>query len=125
MPASRSKINEISECAMKARKMYKHIVQSIERFIVTSDKEYKLPAVYVIDCILRKIKKENDVRDKPFNARFIPKFPSSFKTIFENCLQNDKVCFDFDCFRLLSVIDCFYMFKFVAKNHQSAQFMGT
>ena len=118
---SKSKINEISESAIRARKMYKVVVSSIARFIEKADKEYKIPAVYVIDCIIQSIIKSEGSSDKSFITRFVRIFPESFGFIFRDCDTKNKVCFHKTFFLFILKLICdFFLRKFVAKSNQSS-----
>ena len=45
----------ITKGAIRAIKFYKHIVQSVEKFIQKCKPEYKIPGLYVIDSIVRQV----------------------------------------------------------------------
>ena len=48
-PISKAKMTSITKSAIKAIKFYKHVVQSVEKFIQKCRPEYKIPGLYVID----------------------------------------------------------------------------
>ncbi|QQP51325.1 Putative LOC100120342 [Caligus rogercresseyi] len=48
-PISKAKMTSITKGAIKAIKFYKHVVQSVEKFIQKCRPEYKIPGLYVID----------------------------------------------------------------------------
>ncbi|KAJ3102104.1 hypothetical protein HDU96_009736 [Phlyctochytrium bullatum] len=53
LPISASKINHLTKVAMKHAKFYKNVVYSIEKFIQKCNSDLKLPAIYVMDSILK------------------------------------------------------------------------
>ncbi len=52
-PISKAKMTAITKGAIRAIKYYKHVVQSVEKFIQKCRPEYKIPGLYVIDSIVR------------------------------------------------------------------------
>jgi hypothetical protein len=52
-PISKAKMTSITKGAIRAIKFYKHVVQSVEKFIQKCKPEYKIPGLYVIDSIVR------------------------------------------------------------------------
>ena len=52
-PISKAKMTSITKSAIRAIKFYKHVVQSVEKFIQKCKNEYKIPGLYVIDSIVR------------------------------------------------------------------------
>ena len=50
-----AKMTAITKGAIRAIKFYKHIVQSVEKFIQKCKPEYKIPGLYVIDSIVRQV----------------------------------------------------------------------
>ncbi|OTF79454.1 hypothetical protein BLA29_009479 [Euroglyphus maynei] len=93
LPVSKAKISEITKTAINGIRVYKHIVQSVERFIHKCRSEYKLPALYVIDSIVRhsqhefKNSKERDLYGQRFNRNL----EQTFQNLFSTCLPEDKV----------------------------------
>lgn len=91
LPISKAKISQITNEALSGHRVYKHIVQSVERFIRCCRSECKLPGLYVIDSIVRhsqrQFRKERDV----YGQRFIKNFHNTFHNLFTTCLPEDKV----------------------------------
>uniref|UniRef100_A0AAY4CLH4 SR-related CTD associated factor 8 n=1 Tax=Denticeps clupeoides TaxID=299321 RepID=A0AAY4CLH4_9TELE len=88
-PISKAKMTQITKSAIKAIKFYKHVVQSVEKFIQKCKPEYKVPGLYVIDSIVRQSRhqfgQEKDV--------FAPRFSKNIITTFQNlyrCPSDDK-----------------------------------
>ena len=52
-PISKARMTSITKSAIKAIKFYKHVVQSVEKFIQKCRPEFKIPGLYVIDSIVR------------------------------------------------------------------------
>lgn len=91
LPISKVKIHKITHLAMSALRMYKHIVQSVERFIHKCRPEYKLPALYVIDSIVRQSRKVcTSLEAELYGPRFARNFPTTFENLFLTCLAEDK-----------------------------------
>lgn len=82
-PISRAKMANVTKCAIKAIKFYKHVVQSVEKFILKCKPEYKVPGLYVIDSIVRQSRhqfgQEKDV--------FAPRFTKNIVATFQNLLK--------------------------------------
>ena len=55
-PISKAKMTAITKGAIRAIKFYKHVVQSVEKFIQKCKPEYKIPGLYVIDSIVRQVR---------------------------------------------------------------------
>ncbi|XP_016325103.1 protein SCAF8-like isoform X2 [Sinocyclocheilus anshuiensis] len=88
-PISKAKMTQITKLAIKTIKFYKHVVQSVEKFIQKCKPEYKVPGLYVIDSIVRQSRhqfgQEKDV--------FAPRFSKNIITTFQNlyrCPADDK-----------------------------------
>lgn len=73
----------VTKCAIKAIKFYKHVVQSVEKFVQKCKPEYKVPGLYVIDSIVRQSRHqfgaEKDV--------FAPRFTKNVLATFQNLLK--------------------------------------
>lgn len=83
-------MSAITRSAMKAIKFYKHVVQSVEKFIQKCKPEYKIPGLYVIDSIVRQSRHQFGP-DKDF---FAPRFARNMQTTFVHlfrCPPEDKV----------------------------------
>ena len=82
-PISRAKMANVTKCAIKAIKFYKHVVQSVEKFVQKCKPEYKVPGLYVIDSIVRQSRhqfgSEKDV--------FAPRFTKNVLATFQNLLK--------------------------------------
>uniref|UniRef100_A0A672NUU7 SR-related CTD associated factor 8 n=1 Tax=Sinocyclocheilus grahami TaxID=75366 RepID=A0A672NUU7_SINGR len=88
-PISKAKMTQITKSAIKAIKFYKHVVQSVEKFVQKCKPEYKVPGLYVMDSIVRQSRhqfgQEKDV--------FAPRFSKNIITTFQNlyrCPADDK-----------------------------------
>jgi hypothetical protein len=89
-PISKAKMSQITRVSMKGVKMYKHIVQSVERFIVKCRPEYKIPGLYVIDSIVRQSRHQFGVDKDVYAPRFARNFLSTFQNLFLTCPPDDK-----------------------------------
>ncbi|XP_074603640.1 insulator su(Hw) mRNA adaptor [Brevipalpus obovatus] len=89
-PISKAKMSQITKVAIKGIKMYKHIVQSVERFITKCRPEYKIPGLYVIDSIVRQSRHQFGVDKDVFGPRFTRNFTQTFHNLFLTCPQDDK-----------------------------------
>lgn len=82
-PISRAKMASVTKGAIKAIKFYKHVVQSVEKFVQKCKPEYKVPGLYVIDSIVRQSRHqfgaEKDV--------FAPRFTKNILLTFQNLLK--------------------------------------
>lgn len=108
-PISKAKMSQITRVSMKAIKMYKHIVQSVERFIIKVSQEiqsnqcstnwqrfqcrpeYKIPGLYVIDSIVRQSRHQFGADKDVYAARFARNFAQTFQSLFLTCPPDDKV----------------------------------
>ena len=70
---------------MKALKFYKHVVQSVEKFIAKCSCDYKVPGLYVIDAIVRQSKHQYCDKDV-----FVPRFMRNVVTTFLYLSQCDS-----------------------------------
>ncbi|RWS31280.1 protein SCAF8-like protein [Leptotrombidium deliense] len=89
-PISKAKMSQITKVAIKGIKMYKHIVQSVERFIAKCRPEYKIPGLYVIDSIVRQSRHQFNADRDVFGPRFIRNFHTTFQNLFLTCPPEDK-----------------------------------
>uniref|UniRef100_A0A8D8LYL8 Splicing factor, arginine/serine-rich 15 n=1 Tax=Cacopsylla melanoneura TaxID=428564 RepID=A0A8D8LYL8_9HEMI len=81
-PISKAKITAITRSAIRAIKFYKHVVQSVEKFILKCKPEYKVPALYVIDSLVRQSRHQFQDKDV-----FGPRFARNLKVTFQHLYQ--------------------------------------
>lgn len=74
---------------MKAIKFYKHVVQSVEKFILKCKQEYKIPGLYVIDSIVRQSRHQFGTEKDVFAPRFARNMQTTFANLFQ-CSPEDK-----------------------------------
>lgn len=79
----------ITRSAMKAIKFYKHVVQSVEKFILKCKPEYKVPGLYVIDSIVRQSRHQFGPEKDVFAPRFARNMKETFANLFR-CAPEDK-----------------------------------
>ena len=65
-PISKARMTSITKSAIKAIKFYKHVVQSVEKFIQKCRPEFKIPGLYVIDSIVRQSRHQGRMRQIAF-----------------------------------------------------------
>ncbi|XP_050390405.2 SR-related and CTD-associated factor 4 [Patella vulgata] len=82
-PVSRAKMAHITKTAIKAIKFYKHVVQSIEKFIQKCKPEYKVPGLYVIDSVVRQSRHQFGSDKDVFAPRFTKNIVSTFQNLFK------------------------------------------
>lgn len=90
-PISKAKMTQITKAAIKAIKFYKHVVQSVEKFIQKCKPEYKVPGLYVIDSIVRQSRHQFGQEKDVFAPRFSNNIISTFQNLYR-CPGDDKVC---------------------------------
>lgn len=88
-PISKAKMNSLTRGAIKAIKFYKHVVQSVEKFIQKCKPEYKVPGLYVIDSIVRQSRHQFGVEKDVFAPRFAKNMQTTFLNLLK-CPQEDK-----------------------------------
>lgn len=88
-PISKAKMASITRSAMKAIKFYKHVVQSVEKFISKCKSEYKIPGLYVIDSIVRQSRHQFGAEKDVFAPRFARNMEQTFAHLFR-CPPEDK-----------------------------------
>ncbi|XP_037025420.1 SR-related and CTD-associated factor 4 isoform X2 [Bradysia coprophila] len=88
-PISKAKMASITRTAMKAIKFYKHVVQSVEKFILKCKAEYKVPGLYVIDSIVRQSRHQFGAEKDVFAPRFARNMQNTFANLFR-CAAEDK-----------------------------------
>lgn len=89
-PVSKAKMGLITRAAMKGVKFYKHIVQSVEKFIAKCRPEYKVPGLYVIDSIVRQSRHQFGIDRDVYAARFSRNLQITFNNLFSGCTVDDK-----------------------------------
>lgn len=77
---------------MKAIKFYKHVVQSVEKFIQKCKTEYKIPGLYVIDSIVRQSRHQFGCEKDVFAPRFARNMEQTFVHLYR-CPSEEKVSF--------------------------------
>ncbi|KAF7989878.1 hypothetical protein HCN44_008552 [Aphidius gifuensis] len=88
-PISKAKMNSLTRGAIKAIKFYKHVVQSVEKFIQKCKPEYKVPGLYVIDSIVRQSRHQFGVEKDVFAPRFAKNMQLTFLNLLK-CPPEDK-----------------------------------
>ncbi|XP_063695560.1 SR-related and CTD-associated factor 4 isoform X2 [Culicoides brevitarsis] len=88
-PISKQKMGSITRTAMKSIKFYKHVVQSVEKFIQKCKTEYKIPGLYVIDSIVRQSRHQFGPEKDVFAPRFARNMETTFAHLFK-CPPEDK-----------------------------------
>ncbi|XP_005097171.1 SR-related and CTD-associated factor 4 [Aplysia californica] len=82
-PVSRAKMAQVTKCAIKGIKFYKHVVQSVEKFIQKCKPEYKVPGLYVIDSIVRQSRHQFGPEKDVFSPRFTKNIVNTFTFLFK------------------------------------------
>lgn len=88
-PVSRAKMASVTKHAIKAIKFYKHVVQSVEKFVQKCKPEYKVPGLYVIDSIVRQSRHQFGSEKDVFGPRFTKNIVSTFQSLFK-CPQEER-----------------------------------
>ncbi|CAL1574924.1 unnamed protein product [Knipowitschia caucasica] len=88
-PISKAKMTQITKTGIKAIKFYKHVVQSVEKFILKCKPEYKVPGLYVIDSIVRQSRHQFGTEKDVFAPRFSKNIISTFQYLYR-CPPDDK-----------------------------------
>ncbi|XP_051868740.1 SR-related and CTD-associated factor 8 isoform X3 [Pristis pectinata] len=88
-PISRAKMNQVTKAAIKSIKFYKHVVQSVEKFIQRCKPEYKVPGLYVIDSIVRQSRHQFGPEKDVFAPRFCKNINTTFQNLYK-CPADDK-----------------------------------
>lgn len=91
-PISKAKMSAITKGAIKAIKVYKHVVHSVEKFIQKCKPEYKVPGLYVIDSIVRQSRHQFGQDKDMFAPRFAKNMQQTFANLFR-CPPEDKVSY--------------------------------
>ncbi|XP_053192083.1 SR-related and CTD-associated factor 8 isoform X1 [Scomber japonicus] len=88
-PISKAKMTQITKSGIKAIKFYKHVVQSVEKFIQKCKPEYKVPGLYVIDSIVRQSRHQFGTEKDVFAPRFSKNIIMTFQHLYR-CPSDDK-----------------------------------
>ncbi|XP_034405159.1 SR-related and CTD-associated factor 4-like isoform X2 [Cyclopterus lumpus] len=88
-PISRAKMMSVTKSAIKAIKLYKHVVQIVEKFIKKCKPELKIPGLYVVDSIVRQSRHQFGVDKDVFGPRFLKNFTDTFQNLYR-CPEDDK-----------------------------------
>lgn len=88
-PISKAKMTQITKSGIKAIKFYKHVVQSVEKFIQKCKPEYKVPGLYVIDSIVRQSRHQFGTEKDLFAPRFSKNIIATFQQLYR-CPPDDK-----------------------------------
>ena len=89
-PISKAKMTAITKGAIRAIKYYKHVVQSVEKFIQKCRPEYKIPGLYVIDSIVRQSRHQFGAAKDVFAPRFAKNVTVTFYHLYK-CPEEEKV----------------------------------
>lgn len=88
-PISKAKMTAITKGAIRAIKYYKHVVQSVEKFIQKCRPEYKIPGLYVIDSIVRQSRHQFGAAKDVFAPRFAKNVTVTFYHLYK-CPEEEK-----------------------------------
>ncbi|CAD5117173.1 DgyrCDS5975 [Dimorphilus gyrociliatus] len=88
-PVSKAKMATVTKAALKANKYYKHVVQSVEKFVLKCGQEYKVPGLYVIDSIIRQSRHQYGEEKDMFVKRFTKNIVTTFENLYK-CCESDK-----------------------------------
>ena len=88
-PISKAKMTSITKSAIRAIKFYKHVVQSVEKFIQKCKQEYKIPGLYVIDSIVRQSRHQFGPEKDLFAPRFAKNSLITFYHLYK-CAEEEK-----------------------------------
>nr|XP_020501950.1 LOW QUALITY PROTEIN: splicing factor, arginine/serine-rich 15-like [Labrus bergylta] len=88
-PISRAKMMSVTKSAIKAIKLYKHVVQIVEKFIKKCKPDLKVPGLYVVDSIVRQSRHQFGVEKDVFAPRFLKNFTDTFQNLY-HCPEDDK-----------------------------------
>ncbi|XP_040038196.2 SR-related and CTD-associated factor 4 isoform X1 [Gasterosteus aculeatus] len=80
-PISRAKMISITKSAIKAMKLYKHVVQIVEKFIKKCKPEYKVAGLYVVDSIVRQSRHQFGSDKDVFGPRFTKNITGTFENL--------------------------------------------
>ncbi|XP_078265011.1 SR-related and CTD-associated factor 4 isoform X3 [Rhinoraja longicauda] len=90
-PISRAKMILITKAAIKAIKLYKHVVQIVEKFIKKCKPEFKIAGLYVVDSIVRQSRHQFGAEKDVFGPRFSKNITATFQYLYK-CPSDEKNC---------------------------------
>ncbi|XP_028855886.1 splicing factor, arginine/serine-rich 15-like isoform X2 [Denticeps clupeoides] len=88
-PISRAKMMSVTKAAIKAIKLYKHVVLIVEKFIKKCKPDLKVPGLYVVDSIVRQSRHQFGIEKDVFGPRFMKNFSATFQNLYL-CPTDDK-----------------------------------
>ncbi|XP_016318103.1 splicing factor, arginine/serine-rich 15-like [Sinocyclocheilus anshuiensis] len=88
-PISRAKMMSVTKAGIKAIKLYKHVVQIVEKFIKRCKPDLKVAGLYVVDSIIRQSRHQFGKDKDVFGPRFLKNFTVTFQNLFQ-CPADDK-----------------------------------
>uniref|UniRef100_A0A673I7E3 Splicing factor, arginine/serine-rich 15-like n=1 Tax=Sinocyclocheilus rhinocerous TaxID=307959 RepID=A0A673I7E3_9TELE len=88
-PISRAKMMSVTKAGIKAIKLYKHVVQIVEKFIKRCKPDLKVAGLYVVDSIIRQSRHQFSTDKDVFGPRFLKNFTLTFQNLFQ-CPADDK-----------------------------------
>ncbi|XP_078265010.1 SR-related and CTD-associated factor 4 isoform X2 [Rhinoraja longicauda] len=88
-PISRAKMILITKAAIKAIKLYKHVVQIVEKFIKKCKPEFKIAGLYVVDSIVRQSRHQFGAEKDVFGPRFSKNITATFQYLYK-CPSDEK-----------------------------------
>uniref|UniRef100_UPI00398F20B6 SR-related and CTD-associated factor 4 n=1 Tax=Pristiophorus japonicus TaxID=55135 RepID=UPI00398F20B6 len=88
-PISRAKMILITKAAIKAIKLYKHVVQIVEKFVKKCKPEFKVPGLYVVDSIVRQSRHQFGAEKDVFGPRFSKNITATFQYLYK-CPSDEK-----------------------------------
>ncbi|KAL1261192.1 hypothetical protein QQF64_009019 [Cirrhinus molitorella] len=88
-PISRAKMMSVTKAGIKAIKLYKHVVQIVEKFIKRCKPDLKVAGLYVVDSIIRQSRHQFGSDKDLFGPRFLKNFTVTFQNLFQ-CPADDK-----------------------------------
>ncbi|XP_059390015.1 SR-related and CTD-associated factor 4-like isoform X1 [Carassius carassius] len=87
-PISRAKMMSVTKAGIKAIKLYKHVVQIVEKFIKRCKPDLKVAGLYVVDSIIRQSRNQFGTDKDVFAPRFLKNFTVTFQNLFQ-CPADD------------------------------------
>lgn len=88
-PISRAQMMSVTKAGIKAIKLYKHVVQIVEKFIKRCKPDLKVAGLYVVDSIIRQSRHQFGTDKDVFGPRFLKNFTVTFQNLFQ-CPADDK-----------------------------------